>query len=136
VKSSILTLVIFISIGLLFATCTKDKKKDIDILTTTDWGKPQIIRQPSSGYITYTTGPESHKFDENGKYHFSSSLIDYDCVWNWVEKNKSMKVCTGGIAPERFVIILELTEGVLKTKEWQMNLDTTGRHWIKKYTPN
>lgn len=126
---------------LLLAACNKEEKEFKKALTSTDWGKPEIIRMPGTGYITLNSCGESHQFSENGTYYFKykncSLNLEWECEWEWIEENKKLKLLSDGVIPYDVIIeIVELNEGLLHTKEWKGKPDTTEAYWEYKYRPN
>ena len=132
--------------GLLFtillSACNKDENEFKKVLTSTDWGKPEIVRIPGYiGMITLNSCGESHQFSDNGIYYFKykncSLHLEWDCDWEWVEENKKLKLLSDGVIPYDIIIeIVELNEALLHTKEWKGKSDTTEAYWEYKYRPN
>lgn len=122
--------------------CGKDDDQQIiinDPFTSVDWGKPEIIINPS-GYYVFTACPESHRFTEDGMYYFDNgcpSMYDWSCSWEWIEPNKKLRLNSATIIPYNTIIeILEVNGSVLHTREWKGEPDSTSGYWELKYYPN
>lgn len=138
---------IIIFFGLLIllqsTSCNKDEKEFSvpDPLTSTDWGKPEIVKIPDYiGWITQNNCAESHQFSENGTYYFkylNCFNVEWECEWEWVEENKKLKLNSDEVIPYDVIIeIVKLNSGLLHTKEWKGKSDTTEAYWEYKYRPN
>ncbi|GEM_PF-2064141 len=126
--------------------CSDDNPTPNDLLTSTTWGKPELVHQPSAGFTeTKSCAVESttYNFNSDGSYRYfdvcNSTNFQMDGKWSWTQSGKEIKLETiyNDVPQKTYrILILELSNQLLHTKQMEYSEPLNTAQYVElKYRP-
>lgn len=122
----------------LCAACTEPNiNPSTKLLSSTIWGKPEIVNN-SAGYYVITDCGQSTTFSAKGGYHSAADCneVVITGAWTWIETGKKFRLETvfNSIPQKTYIhTVVELTDNVFHTVVYEEDEPT--HTWELKYAP-